>query len=172
MKNHPHKIPVAAYIGLGSNLDNPIGQVRTAMTELGSIARTRVMKQSSLYRSPALLSAENPRPQPDYINAVVAVETELAAGALLDQMLLIERSHGRHRGLRWAARTLDLDLLVYGDAQLDGPALTVPHPGLPKRAFVLYPLHEIAPDLEVPGHGAVALLKDRCQAETIQRIES
>jgi 2-amino-4-hydroxy-6-hydroxymethyldihydropteridine diphosphokinase len=172
MKSHPHKTRVIAYIGVGSNLDNPVGQVRTAMTELGSISRTCVLQQSSLYRSPALLSAENPQPQPDYINAVAAVETELGARALLDQLLLIEQNHGRHRGLRWAARTLDLDLLVYGNARLDEPGLTVPHPGLPKRAFVLYPLHEIAPGLEVPGHGVVAMLKDRCQAETIQRIQS
>jgi 2-amino-4-hydroxy-6-hydroxymethyldihydropteridine diphosphokinase len=172
MKSPLHKIPVIAYIGLGSNLDNPVGQVGSAMTALGSIAHTRVLRQSSLYRSPALLSAENPQPQPDYINAVAAVQTELEARALLDQLLLIERDHGRHRGLRWAARTLDLDLLVYGDEQIDEPGLTVPHPGLPKRAFVLYPLHEIAPELEVPGYGAVALLKNRCQAETIQRIQS
>lgn len=169
MQSLPHKNPVVAYIGLGSNLDDPVNQVCTALTELASIPRTRVLQKSSLYRSPALLSADNPRAQPDYINAVAAVATELPAPALLDYMLQIEQRHGRRRGLRWAARTLDLDLLLYGDARLAEPGLTVPHPGLPKRAFVLYPLHEIAPGLEVPGHGAVALLKDQCP-ETIQRI--
>jgi 2-amino-4-hydroxy-6-hydroxymethyldihydropteridine diphosphokinase len=171
MKSHPYKTSVTAYIGLGSNLNDPINQLRTALAELESIPQTQVVRKSSFYRSPALVSAENPQAQPDYINAVAAVATELAARTLLDHMLQIEQWHGRHRsGLRWAARTLDLDLLLYGKASFDEPGLTVPHPGLPKRAFVLYPLHEIAPDLEVPGHGAVALLKDRCQAETIQTI--
>jgi 2-amino-4-hydroxy-6-hydroxymethyldihydropteridine diphosphokinase len=167
---HKHKNGVIAYIGLGSNLNDPIKQVGTAMTELESIPHTRVLQKSSLYRSPALLSEDNPGPQPDYINAVAAVTTGLAARALLDQMLRIEQRHGRRRGLRWSARTLDLDLLLYGDTVLAEPGLTVPHPGLPKRAFVLYPLHEIAPDLMVPGLGAVVSLKDRCPVETLQRI--
>jgi 2-amino-4-hydroxy-6-hydroxymethyldihydropteridine diphosphokinase len=170
MQSRPYKTSVIAYIGMGSNLDDPVNQLHTALMELGMIPQTRVLKKSSLYRSSALLSAENPQAQPDYINAVAAVATELAARALLDHMLRIEQLHGRHRGRRWAARTLDLDLLLYGEAYFDEPGLTVPHPGLPKRAFVLYPLHEIAPDLEVPGHGAVALLKDQCRAENIQRI--
>jgi 2-amino-4-hydroxy-6-hydroxymethyldihydropteridine diphosphokinase len=170
MTRIPPRTPVIAYIGLGSNLNDPLSQVRTALLELESIPRTRVLQRSSLYRSPALLSPENPQAQPDYINAVAGVVTELAARALLDRLLDIECAHGRRRGLLWAARTLDMDLLVYGDAYFAEPGLTVPHPGLPKRAFVLYPLHEIAPDLEVPGHGAVALLKDRCETETIQKI--
>lgn len=170
MKSRPYKAPVIAYIGLGSNLNDPVDQLRTAMVELESIPQTRVLKKSSLYRSPALLSVDNPQAQPDYINAVAAVATELGARTLLDHMLQIEQKHGRHRGLRWASRTLDLDLLIYGDAQCDEPGLTVPHPGLPKRAFVLYPLYEIAPDLEVPGHGAVSLLKDQCQSGMAQRI--
>lgn len=170
MKSPPYKTRVIAYIGLGSNLNDPVHQLRKALAELGSIPLTRVLRESSFYRSPAMLSEENPQVQPDYINAVAAVETELTAHELLDHMLQIERIHGRHRGLRWAARTLDMDLLLYGDAHFAEPGLTVPHPGLPKRAFVLYPLHEIAPDLEVPGYGAVALLKDQCQPETIQRI--
>jgi 2-amino-4-hydroxy-6-hydroxymethyldihydropteridine diphosphokinase len=170
MKNRAPKAPVIAYIGLGSNLNDPMNQVQTALRELELIPRTQVLKKSSFYRSPAMLSVENPQAQPDYINAVAAVTTQLDAHALLDCMLQIEQAHGRHRGLRWASRTLDLDLLLYGDAQFAEPGLTVPHPGLPKRAFVLYPLHEIAPDLQVPGYGAVALLKDRCQAEPVSRM--
>jgi 2-amino-4-hydroxy-6-hydroxymethyldihydropteridine diphosphokinase len=170
MQSRASKAPVIAYIGLGCNLDDPVNQVQTALRELDSIPQTQVLKKSSLYRSPALLSAENPQAQPDYINAVAAVDTQLDAYTLLDCMMRIEQTHGRHRGLRWASRTLDLDLLLYGDAQFAESGLTVPHPGLPKRAFVLYPLHEIAPALTVPGQGTVALLKDRCPAETIQRI--
>jgi 2-amino-4-hydroxy-6-hydroxymethyldihydropteridine diphosphokinase len=171
MQSRQYKTSITAYIGLGSNLNDPVNQLHTALMELGMIPQTRVLKKSSLYRSPALLSAENPQAQPDYINAVAAVATELSARTLLDHMLRIEQQHGRHRGLRWAARTLDLDLLLYGKARFNEPGLTVPHPGLPKRAFVLYPLHEIAPDLEVPGHGAVALLKDRCETGAIQNLE-
>jgi 2-amino-4-hydroxy-6-hydroxymethyldihydropteridine diphosphokinase len=170
MKSRPYNTAVIAYIGLGSNLNDPVNQVQMALTDLESIPQPRVLKKSSLYRSPALQSVENPQAQPDYVNAVAAVTTQLAARALLDHMLQIEQRHGRERGLRWASRTLDLDLLIYGDAHFDEPGLTVPHPGLPKRAFVLYPLHEIAPELDVPIHGAVALLKDRCQPGTIQRI--
>ncbi len=169
MQSRPYKTSVTAYIGLGSNLNDPVNQLHTALAELEMIPQTQVLKKSSFYRSPALLSIENPQAQPDYINAVAAVATELSARTLLDHMLRIEQQHGRNRGLRWAARTLDLDLLLYGKAHFDEPGLKVPHPGLPKRAFVLYPLHEIAPDLEVPGYGEVAFLKDRC-AGAIQRI--
>lgn len=171
MQSLPRNDAVIAYIGLGSNLRDPVRQVRTALTELESLPRTRVLRKSSLYRSPALLSEENPQAQPDYVNAVAAVATDLPARTLLDHMLQIEQRHDRRRGLRWSARTLDLDLLLYGDARLAEPGLTVPHPGLPNRAFVLYPLHEIAPDLEVPGCGALSLLKERCQPGTIQRVQ-
>ncbi|HEY3487279.1 MAG TPA: 2-amino-4-hydroxy-6-hydroxymethyldihydropteridine diphosphokinase [Gammaproteobacteria bacterium] len=170
MRNQADRASVLAYIGLGSNLDNPLNHVQTAIMELAAIPHTQLLQSSSFYRSPPMISAENPQPQPDYINAVAAVNTRLPARTLLNHMLRIEQQHGRSRGLRWSPRTLDLDLLLYGVENFSEPGLTVPHPGLPKRAFVLYPLHEIAPNLEVPGCGAVALLKDRCQPGTIYKI--
>ena len=109
--------------------------------------------------------------QPDYLNAVAAVDTRLTAAELLRELHLIEEQHGRVRGAeRWGPRTLDLDLLLYGDVQLEGDNLTVPHPGLPERSFVLYPLHEIAPQLHIPGAGSLQTLLERCSSLGLQAM--
>jgi len=142
------------YIGLGSNLQNPHDQVRRALQELGQVPRTRVDRYSSLYRSAPL----GPQDQPDYVNAVACLVTGLEPLPLLDALQAIEQAHGRVRERHWGARTLDLDILLYGDHVLDLPRLQVPHPQMHRRSFVLKPLLEIAPGLEVPGRGPVAAL--------------
>ncbi|MCA9018222.1 MAG: 2-amino-4-hydroxy-6-hydroxymethyldihydropteridine diphosphokinase, partial [Planctomycetaceae bacterium] len=138
---------VTAYIGLGSNLDDPMQQVLTACDELKQLSESSLLVCSSLYRSPPM----GPTDQPDYINAVAAVETTLEPHKLLAQLQAIEHRHGRVRERRWGARTLDMDLLIYGDQILSDATLILPHPGLAERAFVLYPLQEIARSLIVPG---------------------
>lgn len=143
-----------AFIGLGSNLDDPVRQVRSALAELADLPRTRLLRHSSLYRSPPM----GPSGQPDYVNAVALLETALEPIELLDALQAIEAAHGRRRELRWGPRTLDLDLLIYGELCLDHPRLLLPHPGIGERAFVLVPLAEVAPELEIPGRGPVAAL--------------
>lgn len=156
-----------AYLGLGSNLAEPQAQVRRALAELRGIAATTLVAESSLYRSAPM----GPPGQPDYINAVAALDTALAAVDLLRELQRIESEHGRVRaGARWGPRTLDLDLLVYGELQCVAPELTVPHPGLHERAFVLYPLHEIAPHLEIPGRGPLESLLAACPFEGLERL--
>ena len=150
---------VVAYIGLGSNLQDPIAQVRQALTDLEQLPESRVTARSSLYSS----SPMGPKDQPTYINAVAQIETRLSPLALLGELQAIEDRHGRVRGAqRWGPRTLDLDLLLFGQAVIDEPTLTVPHPGVLEREFVLYPLAEIASDLTIPRIGKLAdLLRDR-----------
>jgi 2-amino-4-hydroxy-6-hydroxymethyldihydropteridine diphosphokinase len=145
-----------AYIGLGSNLDDPVAQLGRAWAELAALPASRLIARSRLYRSAPLGSL----PQPDYVNAVAAILTQLEAPALLEALHGIERAHGRERkaAARWAARTLDLDLLVHGDLRLDSGSLVIPHPGIAQRNFVLFPLLEVAPYLQIPGLGAVAKL--------------
>jgi len=149
---------VAAYIGLGSNLDGPKEQLHMAFAALGRMPDSTLERYSSLYQSPPMGGLQ----QPDYINAVAELETTLEPQELLLQLQSIETAHGRIRGERWGARTLDLDLLVYGANIIDTADLKVPHHGLHERAFVLYPLHEIAPDLEIPGLGRVTELLRNC----------
>jgi 2-amino-4-hydroxy-6-hydroxymethyldihydropteridine diphosphokinase len=135
-----------AYVGLGSNLEDPVRQVETALEELDQLPHTRVVRRSSLYRTAPVGYAE----QPDFINAVARLETGLPADRLLEELQALEHRHGRTRSFRNAPRTLDLDLLLYGDLVLRTERLTVPHPRMKERAFVLEPLREIAPDLEIP----------------------
>ena len=132
-----------AYVGLGSNLDDPEDQVRQAFDELDHLPHTRVVRKSSLYRTAPIGHAA----QPDFINAVAQLETGLAAERLLAELQGVEKSHGRERSFKNAPRTLDLDLLLFGDTKLTSPQLTVPHPRMHERAFVLQPLLEIAPQL-------------------------
>ena len=141
-----------SYIGLGSNLDNPELQLEMALAALDDIPDTSLVKYSSFYRSIPL----GPSDQPDFINAVALLDTRLTARQLLSQSQLIENRQGRVRGgQRWGPRILDLDILLYGDQVIDEHELTVPHPGIRYRNFVLMPLLELAPDLEVPGLGRV-----------------
>jgi 2-amino-4-hydroxy-6-hydroxymethyldihydropteridine diphosphokinase len=140
---------VPAFVGLGSNLDEPVAQLRRALLELAEIPHTRLIERSPLYGSTPL----GPPGQPNYVNAVAMLETSLDAHSLLDELQAVEQRHGRERADRWGPRTLDLDLLLYGDALIDSPRLQVPHPQMHRRAFVLVPLHDLAPDLELPGLG-------------------
>ena len=142
--------PAQAFVGLGANLENPSQQVRQAVSELDAIEHTRVLVASSLYRSAPVGYAD----QPDFINAVAKLQTRLSAHALLDALHVIEDRHGRRRSVRNAPRTLDLDLLIYGTLVVHEEGLTLPHPRMHERAFVLLPLAEIAPDTPVPGRTA------------------
>jgi len=143
---------ITAYIGLGANLNDPATQVEYAFAELDRIASTRLAARSSLYATAPVGYLD----QPDFINAVARVETTLAPRALLAALLEIEQRHGRARSFRNAPRTLDLDLLLYGAAHFQEDHLTLPHPRMTERAFVLLPLIEIAPELTIPGRGRAA----------------
>jgi 2-amino-4-hydroxy-6-hydroxymethyldihydropteridine diphosphokinase len=142
-----------ACIGLGANLGDAAAAVQGALQALDALPETRLLRASRLYRTPAWGKTD----QPAFVNAAAVLETGLDARALLDAMLAIERDFGRDRAAdgsdRWGARTLDLDLLLYGDQVIDEAGLHVPHPHLHERAFALVPLVEIAPDLVIPGRG-------------------
>lgn len=142
-----------AFIGLGSNLGDPPLRLRTALDLIARLPGTRLLRQSRLYRSAPM----GPADQPEYCNAVCQVQTALSPRELLDALLAIERSSGRQRGPdRWGPRRLDLDLLHVVGQRLDESGLHLPHPGLGQRNFVLIPLAEIAPDLEIDGLGRIA----------------
>lgn len=159
---------VRAYVGIGSNLGEPMEQVRRAVAAMRALPHTRVVKLSSLYRSLPLGGAD----QPDYINAVAVLDTRLDARRLLAALHDIEAAQGRDRSAgRWASRTLDLDLLVYGAERHAEADLTVPHPGIAEREFVLHPLNEVAPDLDIPGLGPVAEHVSRCPDRGLARLE-
>lgn len=153
-----------AWVGLGANLGDAPGHVAAACEELACVPDSRLLARSRLYRSAPV----GPQPQPEYVNAVAAIATALAPTELLAELQAIEARHGRVRGPRWGPRTLDLDLLLYDDAVIATPELTVPHPRIAERAFVLVPLAEIAPGLEVPGAGAVAKLLARLGAHGVE----
>lgn len=156
-----------AYVGLGSNLDGPASQVENAISLLGEITGTRLVAASSLYRSGAFGGVE----QPDFVNAVAALLTTLSPVDLLAELQAIETRRGRERNdLRWGPRVLDLDLLVYSSKKIDAPELTLPHPGIGERNFVLLPLVEIAPDLAVPGLGRAASIPVNWIEPSISRI--
>jgi 2-amino-4-hydroxy-6-hydroxymethyldihydropteridine diphosphokinase len=151
-----------AYIGLGSNLDDPRTQVLSAVEKLRALACTRVVAISKLYGSKPF----GPVKQSDFVNAVVGLITQLDAGALLKQTQGIELALGRpEKHEHWGPRVIDLDILVYGREKRADPALTLPHPGIVERNWVLYPLADIAPSLDIPGVGRVAALKGRIAPE-------
>ena len=148
-----------AYVGIGSNLDDPVRHVRQAFDELERLPHTRLVKKSSLYRS----APRGYEKQADFINAVAQLETGLPAERLLAELQEIEARHGRKRSFPNAPRTLDLDLLLYGRAELRSPALTVPHPRMHERAFVLRPLMEISPELQ--------LSLESCADQDVEKID-
>ncbi len=156
----------SAYIGLGSNLEQPEDKVRAGIAALGRLPQTRLAAASSLYRSAPLGLVE----QPDFINAAAKIETELAPRPLLAALLDIEARFGRKRSVANAARTLDLDLLLYDDAIIDAPGLAVPHPRMHERAFVLAPLVEIAPQCAIPGKGPAAQFLAHCRDQVVARL--
>jgi 2-amino-4-hydroxy-6-hydroxymethyldihydropteridine diphosphokinase len=155
------------YIGLGSNLADPAAQVAAGVRALARLPKTRLVAHSRLYRSAPWGRAD----QPEFVNAVIQLETALEPRELLDHLLGIERGAGRERdGTRWGPRILDLDILAYAQRRVAEPGLQVPHPHLHERAFVLVPLAEIAPDLHIPGRGRVADLLAGVDASTCERV--
>jgi 2-amino-4-hydroxy-6-hydroxymethyldihydropteridine diphosphokinase len=156
-----------AYVGIGSNLEDPRSQVLRALQRLKELPLSRLILTSPLYRSAPM----GPIPQPDYVNAVAALLTQLESPALLDELRGIEAEHGRppvHE--HWGPRVIDLDLLAYAREQRSDASLTLPHPGIPARNFVLYPLADIAPDLDLPGLGRVAELAGKVSTEGLTRL--
>jgi len=143
-----------AYIGLGSNLDQPVAQIRRALEAFAGHQGARLLKASRLYRSPPM----GPKDQPDYINAVALIDTPMQALELLHALQGIERKLGRVRLRHWGERVIDLDLLMYADVCMHSDELTLPHPGIPERAFVLRPLADLNPDLIIPGLAPLAEL--------------
>jgi len=167
---------VIAYIGLGSNLADPESQVQSALAELQNLPQSRCLAHSSLYRSAPMVSAgDSADDQPDYINAVAALETVLEPAVLLAELQHLEALHQRIREQRWGPRTLDLDLLLYGDSSINTVELTVPHPGLSERNFVLYPLAEVVGEaktgeLKIPGQGTLADLLGACPRDDLAKV--
>jgi len=156
-----------AYIGLGSNLQKPVRQIEEALGLIAEIPETRLVSVSSLYRSAPYGGIE----QPDFVNAVASILTQLAPLALLIQLQDVENRQGRERDeTQWGPRVLDLDLLVYSGQAVSETGLSVPHPGIGERNFVLLPLEEIAPDLVIPGLGRVASIPVNMDEPSISRI--
>ncbi|MFA5825745.1 MAG: 2-amino-4-hydroxy-6-hydroxymethyldihydropteridine diphosphokinase [Gallionellaceae bacterium] len=154
------------FVGLGSNLADPHAQVLQAMRELANLPQVRVVRCSSLYRSAPVGYLE----QPDFINAVAQLQTSLSPRALLDALLALEQRCGRTREFINAPRTLDLDVLLYDDLQLHEHGLTIPHPQMHLRAFVLQPLLEIAPECCIPGVGAAKDAAQQCAEQSLERL--
>lgn len=156
------------YIGIGSNLNSPIQQVKIAITNLSMLPATKILNQSSFYQSHPI----GPLDQPDYINAVVALETKLSPEALLKTLKVLEENQGRQRSaVRWAARVIDLDILLYGNEIIRTKTLSIPHLQLKMREFVLYPLAEIAKRLVLPTTGeSILVLKEQCPPKEIKRL--
>jgi 2-amino-4-hydroxy-6-hydroxymethyldihydropteridine diphosphokinase len=159
-----------AFVGLGSNIERPVQQLDSALVALGRLRSTRLLNRSSRFWTEPVGDPD----QPEFLNAVVALETGLDAHALLAGMQTIERNQDRRRDANrpFGPRTLDLDLLIYGDESIETPELTVPHPRLHQRAFVLCPLAELAPDLFVPGRGPVGELLSRVEVGGVRLAES
>jgi 2-amino-4-hydroxy-6-hydroxymethyldihydropteridine diphosphokinase len=157
-----------AYIGLGSNLASPAMQVLQAMDAIDTLAGIRVLARSGLYRSAPVGYLD----QPDFINAVVQIETSLSPRDLLQVLLDLEHENGRTREFQNSPRTLDLDILLYENLQHHEHGLTVPHPQMHKRAFVLLPLLEIAPDSQIPGVGAASQAMRQCRDQQLERLDT
>ena len=157
---------ITAYIGLGANLDQPLAQVEGAARQLAALPDSQLLALSPRYASAPM----GPQDQPDYVNAVAALATRLSPLALLDALQAIEQAHGRQRLVRWGARTLDLDLLLYGDQLINEPRLTVPHPGMLERAFVLVPLLDVAPTLVLADGRPLATIVASHHRQALTRL--
>lgn len=155
-----------AFVGLGSNLDDPYHQLQRAFLALANLPDTNMIARSALYRSAPMGYAD----QPDFLNAVAQIKTALSPHALLSALLEIEHGHGRQRTFRNAPRTLDLDILLYDDVQMHEHGLTIPHPQMHLRAFVLRPLLEIAPDVVIPALGQAQYALQQCRDQTLERL--
>ncbi|MDR0997230.1 MAG: 2-amino-4-hydroxy-6-hydroxymethyldihydropteridine diphosphokinase [Zoogloeaceae bacterium] len=158
---------VIAYIGLGANLGDAVATLRAATTAIGRLPHTRLIATSSFWRSAPVGCAVA---QPDFVNAVVEIDTTLSPGALLDHLFQIEAAFGRERPFANAPRTLDLDLLLFSHFVLDSPKLTLPHPRLHLRAFALLPLLELAPEISLPGRGAAAAWLPAVASQSLEKL--
>ena len=156
-----------AHIGLGANLEDPVRQVRQGFQELGRLPRTCLLVHSSLYRTAPVGKLD----QPDFVNAVAVLDTELSPRELLQELLALETRHGRVRSEPNGPRTLDLDLLLLGGRVIREPGLEVPHPRMHQRAFVLLPLAEVSPEAVIPGRGRVAELAVQVADQRVIRID-
>lgn len=159
--------PSTACIALGANIGDPVRQIESGTAALAALPGTRLLARSSLYRSAPVGYAD----QPDFINAVAVIETTLAPQALLEALLAIECTHGRVRDFPNAPRTLDLDIVLYGDLSMQSPGLTIPHARMLNRAFVMVPLAEVAPEAHVPGHGRVRALAAHLDATQVVQLQ-
>lgn len=157
-----------AYIGLGSNLSDPQQQLNQARAAIAELPDTQIKQSSSIYQSPAM-TLDN-EPQNDYLNAVIAIDTSLDAEQLLDQLQRIENLQGRVRDKRWGARTIDLDILLYGDLQLSSESLNLPHAEMHKRRFVLEPLQQVAPQVRIPAQAELQTLLQAVQDQPLKKI--
>jgi len=158
-----------AYVGLGSNLNDPVAQIDAGMRALSKLSDTLVERCSSLYRSAPLGRTD----QPDFVNAACRLRTILTPTRLMQDLLAIEQTHSRVRGPEAGGpRTLDLDLLLYGQHSCRETGLILPHPRLHERAFVLHPLFELDPDLVIPGHGRVADLLAGCASQRVEKLDN
>ena len=155
-----------AYVALGANLADPVAQLRAALAELATLPESRLLKTSSLYRTAPV----GIHGQPDFINAVAALETALCAQDLLTALFEIEARFGRRRDFHHAPRTLDLDLLLFDEQTIDSPQLQLPHPRMHLRAFVMVPLLEIAPDCRIPGRGTAAAWRPATRTQEIEKL--
>jgi 2-amino-4-hydroxy-6-hydroxymethyldihydropteridine diphosphokinase len=162
-------VTVRAYVGIGSNLNDPVAQVREAVEELASLPDTLLVARSSLYGGKPM----GPQDQPDYVNAVVALDTLLSAENLLEGLQRIEQLQGRTRtDEHWGPRIIDLDLLLYGKCVIDTPGLQVPHPGLHERDFVIIPLAEVAGNLRIPGRGLLTSLINQVENHSLKKLNT
>ncbi len=160
-----------AFIGLGSNLEHPEQQILRALQSLNNLPETVLLKKSSLYQSTAL-TLPGSSPQDDYVNAVASLDTRLSAEQLLTQLQAIENAQGRIRTAKWGARTLDLDILLYGDETVASENLTIPHAQLKFRNFVIHPLFEIAGDIYIPGLDSLARLAEQTDWTGLYKIQA
>lgn len=156
------------YIGLGSNLSEPIKQLNAAKNKIANLPDTTLMQLSSIYQSKALTLDDEP--QNDYFNAVVEIETSLDAESLLNALQQLELGQGRTRDKRWAARTIDLDILLYGDQQIKTERLIIPHREIQNRNFVMIPLSQITPNIEIPGRGKLKKLIKNISNQILEKV--
>ena len=158
---------VNVYVGLGSNLDNPHGHVKRALKELSQLPHCELLLTSKLYSSKPV----GPQDQDDFVNAVALIITELDAHDLLDQLQALEQQHQRVRERHWGPRTLDLDILLFGEQCINSPRLTVPHPEMKNRGFVLGPLVELSPELTMPDGTSLQQLLNQCPIDDLTCLE-
>ena len=156
-----------AYVGLGANIGGPRRHLETAIEELRTLSAPGSFRASHVYRSAPV----GYRDQPDFLNAVAVLDTQLPPEGLLGMLRGIEASHGRERTFADAPRTLDLDLLLYGDCVMQSPELTLPHPRMHERAFVLRPLLELDSEISIPGKGKASALLSACGSQEVERID-